>query len=144
MTTKLEVAGPRALNFYKALFLVAALYDGVLGAVFFFLYSPLFEALGIALPNNTSYIHLTAGFVFVQGVGYWFVYRRMLQNIDLVKLGVIYKGIYSLVAVYYLATGQLLNAIFAWFALGDVLFLVGFVRFLVLTRPMGLEPQRQG
>ena len=115
----------------------------ILGAVFFFLFGPIFDLLEVALPNNTSYIHLNAGFVFVQGIGYWFVYRNMLRNVDLVKLGVIYKAIYTLVAVYYLAIGELPDAIFAWFAAFDVLFLLGFVRFLLLAQPVGLEPQPQ-
>lgn len=144
MVTKLEAAGPGTLNLFKVLFLVAALYDGILGVAFFFLHRPIFEVFEVALPNNISYIHLTAGFVFVQGIGYWFVYRNMLRNIDLVKLGVIYKGIYSLVAVYYLVIGELLHAIFAWFAVFDILFLLGFVRFLMLAQPVGPEPQAQG
>lgn len=144
MATKLEAASPSTLNFFKAFFLVAALYDAILGALFFLLYGPIFELFEIALPNNTSYIHLTAGFIFVQGVGYWFVYRNMLRNVDLVKLGVIYKGIYTMVAAYYLATGQLLSQVFAWFAVFDLLFLLGFVRFLTVVRPVGLEPEPQG
>ena len=139
MPTKLEMAGPGTLSFFKTFFLVAALYDVVLGAVFFFFYGPIFDLLNVALPDNTSYLHLTAGFVFVQGIGYWFVYRNMLRNVDLVKLGVIYKGIYSLVSFYYLAIGELPDAIFAWFGLLDVLFLLGFVRFLMLIGPVGLE-----
>lgn len=141
MPTKLEMAGPGTLSFFKTFFLVAALYDVVLGAVFFFFYGPIFGLLNVVLPNNTSYLHLTAAFVFVQGIGYWFVYRNMLRNVDLVKLGVIYKGIYSLVAVYYLAIGELPDAIFAWFAVLDVLFLLGFVRFLMLVGPVGLESE---
>ena len=144
MPTKLEMAGPGTLSFFKTFFLVAALYDVVLGAIFFFFYGPIFDLLNVALPDNTSYLHLTAGFVFVQGIGYWFVYRNMLRNVDLVKLGVTYKGIYSLVAVYYLAIGELPDAVFAWFAVFDVLFLLGFVQFLMLARPVGLEPEPQG
>ena len=139
MPTKLEMAGPGTLSFFKTFFLVAALYDAVLGAVFFFFYGPIFDLLNVALPDNTSYLHLTAGFVFVQGIGYWFVYRNMLRNVDLVKLGVIYKGIYSLVSFYYLAIGELPDAIFAWFGLLDVLFLLGFVRFLMLIGSVALE-----
>ncbi|MBI2847034.1 MAG: hypothetical protein HYX82_04045, partial [Chloroflexi bacterium] len=127
MATRLETTGPSVVRFFKAVFLVAAVYDVVLGVVFFFLYKPVFNTLGIELPNNTSYIHLTAGFVFVQGVGYWFVYRNMLRNVDLVKLGIVYKAIYTAVALYYLAIGELLNAIFAWFAVFDVVFLLLFV-----------------
>ncbi len=144
MATKLEDAGPGTMKFFKIFFLVAALYDLILGAVFFILYGPVYDFLDIALPNNTSYIHLMAGFVFVQGIGYWFVYRNMLRNIDLVKVGVIYKAVYSLVALYYLSIGQLPDAIFAWFALFDVLFLVWFVRFLMLAQTSELEPAPQG
>ena len=132
------------LIFFKTFFLVAALYYLILGAVFFLLYGPVYDFLDIALPNSTSYIHLMAGFVFVQGIGYWFVYRNMLRNIDLVRLGVIYKAVYSSVAVYYLAIGQLPDAIFAWFAIFDVLFLIGFVRFLMLARTSELDPVPQG
>ena len=141
MLTKLEMAGPRTMSVFKTFFLVAALYDVVLGVVFFFFYGPIFDLLDVALPNNTSYLHLTAGFVFVQGIGYWFVYRNMLRNVDLVKLGVVYKGVYSLVAVYYLAIGESPDAVFTWLAVFDVLFLLGFVRFLTLVGPVGLEPE---
>ena len=128
---------------FRALFVVAAWYDAILGAAFFLLYGPIFRMMHVELPNNTSYIHLTAGFIFVQGVGYWLVSRDMLRNTDLVKVGVVYKAIYAGVAFYYLAIGQLLDASFAWFAVFDVLFIVGFVRFLMLARPEagGPEPQ---
>ncbi len=122
---------------FRALFLVAALYDLVLGAAFFLFFRSIFDALQVPLPNNTSYIHLTAGFVFVQGIGYWLVYRNMSRNVDLVRVGVVYKAIYSGVAFYYLAIGQLPGGIFAWFAVCDVLFLLGFVRFLFRVQRAG-------
>ncbi len=134
MSARTAASGPRAAGLFKTLFLVAALYDGVLGLAFFFFYRPLFDALGIPLPENASYIHLTAGFIFVQGVGYWLVYRNMLRNVDIVKIGVVYKAIYSGVALYYLAAGELLDAIFAWFAAFDLVFLALFIAFLVWAR----------
>jgi hypothetical protein len=130
---------PGKYRFFRALFLTVALYNSLLGATFFLFYRPLFDGLGIELPYNTSYIHLTAGFVFVQGVGYWFVYRDMLRNVDLVKLGVIYKGIYSGLAFYYLLSGDLLDAVFAWFAVFDVIFLALFVVFLMTVRQQAMS-----
>ena len=118
---------------WRAFFLAAALYDIVLGVAFFFLFDPLFSALGIPLPENTSYIHLTAGFVFTQGLGYWFVYRDPPANLGIVKLGVVYKAIFSGLAFYYLAIGQLLHPAFLIFAVADLAFLVGFVLFLRRT-----------
>jgi hypothetical protein len=133
-STKFEASEPGKYWFFRGVFLTVALYNALLGAIFFLFYRPLFDGLGIELPYNTSYIHLTAAFVFVQGVGYWFVYRDMVRNVDLVKLGVIYKGVYSGLAFYYLATGELLNTIFAWFAVLDVIFLALFVVFLMTVR----------
>ncbi len=141
MVATLEETG--SMRFFRTFFLVAALYDLILGAVFFVFYGPIFTLFDIALPYNTSYLHLTAGFVFVQGVGYWFVYRNMLRNVVIVKLGVVYKAVYSLVTFYYLLIGQLPDAVFAWFAVFDVLFLMGFVRFLMLVRSTALKPATQ-
>jgi hypothetical protein len=115
---------------WRTFFLVAAVYDIVLGIGFFFLYGPLFSALGIELPNNTSYIHLTAAFVFVQGLGYWFVYQDITGNRGIVKLGIVYKAVFAGLGFYYLAIGQLLHPVFLVFAVADACFLVGFWLFL--------------
>jgi len=141
MSTRLVLAGPGSMSRFRALFLVAALYDGILGAAFFLLYQPIYRMLGVELPASASYLQLSAGFVFVQGIQYWFVFRDMLRNTDLVKVGVIYKLIYTGVVFYYLARGQLPHATFAWFAVCDILFIVGFVRFLMLARPAAGAPQ---
>lgn len=116
---------------YKVFFLVAAVYDIVLGALFFLFYGPLYSALGIALPNNTSYIHLTAAFVVVQGIGYWFVYQDPDANRGIVKLGVVYKAAFSGLAIWYWITGGLLHPVFGIFGILDIGFLVGFVMFLM-------------
>jgi hypothetical protein len=121
----------RATSGWRTFFLIAAVYDLVLGAVFFSLYGPIFSWLGVDLPNNISYIHLTAAFVFVQGVGYWLVWRDPVANIGIVTLGIAYKGAYSILALYYLVSGDLIHAVFAWFGLFDFAFLVGFVWFLL-------------
>lgn len=128
-------ATARSLSFYRTVFRVAALYDIVLGIGFFFFWKWLFDALGVAPPANTSYIHITAAYVFMQGLGYWFVARDMLRNVDIVKLGVIYKALYIAMSVYYLAIGELLHEVFAWFAVFDLIFLVLFIAFLTKALP---------
>jgi hypothetical protein len=115
---------------WRTFFLIAAVYDLFLGAAFFVLYGPLFEVLGIALPNNISYIHLTAAFVFVQGLGYWFVYQDPAANRGIIKLGVAYKFAFAALGFYYLAIGELLHPVFLAFSVLDLLFLIGFVMFL--------------
>lgn len=115
---------------FRTMFQIAAWYDIVLGIAFFFFWKPVFVSLGIPLPENTSYLHIATAYVFTQGVSYWFVSRDMLRNIDMVKVGVIYKAIYVGLAVYYVAIGQLPHVVFAWFAVFDLIFLVLFVWYL--------------
>lgn len=133
MTTQLEQSG--SASFYRTFFVVAALYDGILGLVFFALYGPIYRFFAIPLPENLTYLQMISAFVFVQGVGYWYVSRDVLRNVDLVKVGTIYKAVYILVSLAAFVNGQLPHTIFAWFAACDVLFLIGFVRFLMLARP---------
>lgn len=121
------------MNGYRTFFGVAALYDLILGAAFFFGYGPMFEMLGIALPNNTSYIHLTAAFVFVQGLGYWFVYQAPIANRGIAKIGVAYKFAFAGLSIYYFLIGELLHPVFLLFGLLDIGFLIGFVLFLRAT-----------
>lgn len=134
MSTRSNQALSSGTKGWRTLFLTAALYDLVLGAVFFFFFAYLFQLLQLPFAASAPYIQITAAYVFVQGVGYWLVYRDLSRNRDLVKLGVVYKAIYILLNVYYIIIGQLPSAIFAAFALGDVIFLAGFVRFLRTTR----------
>jgi hypothetical protein len=126
----------RSLRFYRTVFWVGATYDIVLGLSFFFFWKWLFDTLGIDPPANTSYIHITSAYVFMQGLGYWFVARDMLRNVDIVILGVIYKALYIGMSVYYLAIGELLHEVFAWFAIFDLIFLVLFIAFLTRALPL--------
>lgn len=114
-------------KFYKGVFFVAWWYDLILGAAFFLFYKPIYSLFGIELPDNPAYLHMAAAFVFVQGIGYYFVYRNLERNIDLIKLGVVYKIIYTGVAFYYWGVSQLPHLIFALFGFLDLVFVVLFV-----------------
>ena len=118
-------------GFFRGVFLVAALYDLVLGSVFFFLYPWIYGLLGVSLPTEPAYLHASAAFVFVQGIMYCVVYRNMDRNLDLVLVGAIYKMAYSGVAFYHWGTGTLPHPIFALFGLSDVIFLALFLYFLM-------------
>ncbi|MGH2408474.1 MAG: hypothetical protein ACRDF7_10405 [Candidatus Limnocylindrales bacterium] len=123
---------------WRAFFLVAALYDIILGAVFLVAGASILTAIGMALPPHTAYIQLSAVFIFIQGLGYWFIYRDPWSNRGLVRMGVAYKFGYAGLAFYYLLIGQLPSPFFIPWAVVDLLFLIGFVSFLRLAaRPTG-------
>jgi hypothetical protein len=117
-------------SFYRTVFLVGAAYDLILGAVFFLAWRPIFDALGIQPPGDTSYLHIATAYIFAQGLGYWYVSRNIIRNLDMVRVGIVYKAIYVGLAAYYLVIGQLLHAVFAWFAVFDLIFLLLFVACL--------------
>lgn len=118
---------------FKTLFLVAAIYDFILGLLFCFFYRPIFSFFNITIPTYPSYLQMAAAFVIAMGVGYYFVYRNLYRNIDLVKLGVVYKAVYSgLTGYFYFA--DIANITFFWFAIIDAIFLVLFVWFLIYAK----------
>jgi hypothetical protein len=129
----------RNRGFFRGLFLVAAVYDLVLGVAFFLLYPWVYGMLDIALPTEPAYLHAAAGFVFVQGIMYLLVYRNMERNVDLVLVGAIYKAVYSGVAFYHWGTNTLPHTVFAVFGFLDLIFLVLFVYFLVEARRLEQE-----
>ena len=123
-------------SFFRALFLIAAIYDLILGVLFFFFYKPIFSYFDISLPVYPMYLQMAAAFVFAMGVGYYFVYLNLYRNIDLVKLGVVYKIVYAGLTSYFYFT-DLANIVFFWFAIIDVIFLVAFVWFLKYAKNDG-------
>ena len=117
-------------KFFKNLFLIAAIYDFVLGVGFFLFYRQILNYFNIPIPTYPVYLQMSAAFVFAMGVAYYFVYKNMYRNIDLVKLGVVYKGVYAGLVTYFYFK-DLAYIQFFWFAIIDTLFLIIFVWFLV-------------
>ncbi|MBD3252713.1 hypothetical protein GF386_03215 [Candidatus Pacearchaeota archaeon] len=120
-------------NLFRIIFLIAAVYDFVLGILFLVFYKSIYNFLGITLPVYPMYMQMAAAFVIAMGVGYYFVYKNLYRNIDLVKLGVVYKAVYSGLAGYFYLS-DLGHVIFFWFAIIDIIFLLLFVWFLVYAK----------
>ena len=119
---------------YRILFLIAALYDFILGFVFFaFMGFFLEDILKLTLPLYPAFFQAAAAFVFVMGVGFYFVYRNMYRNIDIVKVGIIFKLFYTGLAFYYVFFGGM-PWIFSVFGFLDLVFIVFFVFFLRAVR----------
>ena len=115
---------------YRNLFLVAALYDFILGCVFFIALPSLFENIfKIPAPNYPAFFQAAAAFVFVMGVGFYFVYLNMYRNIDIVKLGIVFKLVYTGLAFYYVFVEKF-PWIFSVFGFLDLIFIVFFVFYL--------------
>ena len=130
--------------FYRGLFLVAAIYDVVLGIVFTFFGGWAFDLLGIRdkMPGG-AYVPLLGAFLFVIGAAYFLIYRGDLyRNWDLIVVGALYKLAYSSIAFVFWAIGQIPHALFAvLFGVADAVFLVLMLECLIYLRA---HPQDTG
>jgi hypothetical protein len=115
---------------YRNLFLIAALYDFILGFCFFVFWRFIFDhILKIPYPNYPAFYQAAAAFIFAMGLGFYFVYLNMYRNIDIVKLGIVFKLFYTGVAFYYVFVENM-PWIFAVFDFLDLIFVVFFILFL--------------
>jgi len=118
-------------RYYKKLFLISALYDSILGIIFTFFYKPVFSLLGVPLPSFSGYVSLIGVFLFVLGVGYYYIYKGDLaKNRDLIKVGILYKLAYCSVAFFYLIVGTIPHPIFLAFGVADLIFAILFIECL--------------
>ncbi len=129
---------PGREKYYRAMFLVAAVYDIVLGIIFTLFPEPAFRFLGIAekLPEFRGYLSLIGAFLFVIGCAYWLIFKGDLhRNRDLIAVGALYKLAYSAVAFYYLAIGNVPHLVFvAVFGVADLIFWVMMVECRLFLR----------
>jgi hypothetical protein len=119
---------------WRWVFAAVGVYDLVLGIGFFLAYRQLFDLLGIPLPDTASYIHLSATLIAVQGVSYLLAARRPVRNVDIVRVGVLYKLTYAALAFYYWVIGEAPHVLFLWFGVVDAVTVVVFALFLRLLR----------
>jgi hypothetical protein len=132
---------PSRERYYRGLYLVAAVYDGVLGITFTFFYQPAFDMLEVTPPEG-GYIPLLGSFLFVIGVAYYLIWRGDLaRNRDMILVGTLYKFAYASVALIFWAMGDVPHVAFAAvFGIADVIFFALMLEcwlYLGRSRPAG-------
>jgi hypothetical protein len=129
---------PAREKYYRNLFMIAAVYDVLLGIVFTGFPARAYDALGIRekLPAFGGYLSLLGAFVLVIGVAYFLISRGDLQrNRDLILVGALYKLAYSTTAFYYWLAGNIPHSIFVGlFGVADLVFFVLMVECYLLVR----------
>lgn len=91
-------------GYYRGLYLVAALYDLILGAVFLLFYKPLMETFEIPIPSNPAYLSGSAMFIFLFGILLFLIFLKPEGSKRMVIYSVLMKIGYTGVVVYYLIT----------------------------------------
>jgi hypothetical protein len=110
----------------RVLFYVSAVYDGVLGLAFVFLWPWVFQFFDVTPPNHGGYVQFPALLLVIFGFLFLRIARDPDANRDLIAYGIGLKAAYSgLVFWYQFTTG--VPAMWIPFAWLDLLFLGLFV-----------------
>jgi hypothetical protein len=110
----------------RVLYVLAALYDGLLGLAFLFGGEALFEAYDVTPPNHFGYVQFPAALLIVFALMFAAVAARPFANRNLIPYGILLKVSYCSVAFYHWFSAGIPNM---WkpFAVIDLVFLVLFV-----------------
>jgi hypothetical protein len=115
-----------SLKAVKTLFLVAALYDLILGIVFGLFFKPIYSGFGVELPNHAGYIQLAAAYIFIFGIGFLWVSRNPQANASLISLGILMKLAFVIVTFGHLLFATI-PVFYVPFAVLDLVFLALFI-----------------
>ncbi len=123
---------------WKALFAVAALYDGVLGAAFLMAAPRLFCAFGVTPPNHWGYVQFAGALLVIFAMMFARIATNPRAHRDLIDYGILLKIAYcSVVGAHWLTAG----VPFMWkpFWAADLAFLILFAAARVALKPAAKE-----
>ena len=121
----------------KMVFLVGALYDLILGAVFALFFKTVYALFGTELPNHAGYIQLAAAYIFIFGIGFYFVYRDPHRNRAIIALGILMKLAFCVVVFGHLLVDTI-PSFYIPVAVLDVVFLALFLAaYKAVREPAG-------
>ncbi len=115
------------------LFIIAALYDGLLGIAFLFSADALFQRFQVTPPNHFGYVHFPAALLLVFALMFLAIARSPQGNRNLIPFGMLLKVSYCSVVCFHCFTGGL-PAMWKPFVFYDLVFLGLFVWAYVSLR----------
>lgn len=119
-------------RYYKSLYLIAALYDFILGAAFLFFYRSIFKLTGMNLPDNPAYLTFCAAMIALFGILLFMIYLNLEGSKRLIIYAILVKFAYvGTVLYYYILVGpNYVDFPFRLFAFFDIIFAVLFIESL--------------
>lgn len=126
---------PATPAWIKPLFLVAALYDGLLGLAFLTVPLRIYAWMNVPPPNHPGYIQFPAAMLIIFGYAFWLVARDPVRRRDIIWLGCMLKIAYCAVVFAHAASAGGIPTIWTIFAVADLLFLFAFIAALRTLAP---------
>ncbi len=114
------------INMVKGLFVIAALYDGILGLLFLLFPGLAFQIFEVVPPNHMAYVQFPAILLLIFAAMFYRVSRDPVANRFVMLYGVALKTGYSGLVFYYMLTTGV-PAMWVPWAWADLVFLVLFL-----------------
>lgn len=110
----------------RPLFIIAGLYDGVLGLAFLFFAPAVFSRFDVTPPNHFGYVHFAALLLCVFALMFFAIALEPRRNRNLIPYGIMLKISYcTAVGWHWLGAG--VPMIWKPFFIFDLVFLIAFV-----------------
>jgi hypothetical protein len=118
-------------TFYRRMWFLAMLYNVAGGILIFIFVGPVLGSAGQPVPEPLLYYQAWVAMFATIGVGYWFVYRNLYKNRDIVIMGIIGKLAFAILCLIntFVYAGRI-PLLFTLAALGDLTFAFFFWKFL--------------
>ena len=91
----------KATRMIAALYLLAALYDGLLGAAFLCAPEAVFRISAVTPPNHWGYVQFPAALLIIFALMFVAIARNPVQNRNLVIYGILLKAAYCSITFWY-------------------------------------------
>jgi hypothetical protein len=118
---------------YQRIFLVGALWNLLGAGLFFLFWRQAFTFFQLAHPNYLAFFQAWLALAFVFGIGYYYVYRDLYGNLNIVRLGIYGKTGFALIFIYHVIFSGF-HPVFLSGAIIDLMFVILYARFLVYAR----------
>jgi len=113
------------LRTISAFYIIAALYDGILGIAFILAAPKLFTLAQVTPPNHFGYIHFPAALLLIFALMFYAVAKDPCKNRNLIPYGILLKLSYSSTVFFYWFTSGIPH-IWKPFAIIDLAFMIIF------------------
>jgi hypothetical protein len=110
----------------RVLFVISALYDGLLGAVFLLAGDSLFQRFGVTPPNHPGYVQFPAALLIVFALMFLAIAVNPVKNRNLIPYGILLKVSYCSVISFHWLTGGI-PGMWKPFCFYDIAFIFAFV-----------------
>jgi hypothetical protein len=118
---------------YRTIFLVGTLWNLLGGGLFFLFWRQAFALFQLPLPNYVAFFQAWLALAFVFGIGYYYVYRDLYSNLNIVRLGIYGKTAFAVIFIYHVLFSGF-HPIFLSGAIIDLIFVVLYGQFLAHAR----------